>query len=326
MRWSRLAVTAVMAVASPAGAAVVDIVTGAGSAADAACTINRTLGQGSTGAQVSCLQARLNVLGHPVGPVDGDFGPQTRDGVIRYQRANGLTVDGIVGRQTGRSLGIWADAPRACRPPAGVPSSARQVVVVNAFGSYADVDLLLRRPRGWTCARMEMAGRVGRNGVRPLAQRRSGDGTTPAGIFRLAAHRAPDGQVFQVFGNGSDPGGPAAWRQVESGDCWGATPGTSSYNRLRRSAAGACPSPDEYLPNFVGSYRQAALIGANMGRHRSGDDPGEPPLAAAIFLHHFSFDANGGTRATSGCVSLGTTNLAAVLRHLRPGRAWFVIR
>src|SRR5687768_9440715 len=72
-----------------------------------------------------------------------------------------------------------------CAPPAGVPESARQVVVVTASGYTADVDLLVHDGTAWQCAAMDLPGRVGANGVRELAARRSGDGTTPGGIFGL---------------------------------------------------------------------------------------------------------------------------------------------
>jgi L,D-peptidoglycan transpeptidase YkuD (ErfK/YbiS/YcfS/YnhG family) len=213
-----------------------------------------------------------------------------------------------------------------CTPPAGVPANAGQVVVVTSSGSTADVDLLVRDGSGWQCAAMDMPGRVGRNGVRALPARRSGDGTTPGGVFGLGSMTAPDGQTFQFFGNGPNPGVPGAWRQVKPGDCWGATPGTRDYNQLVTRPDSACNSPDEYLPNITGAYSAAALIDANMGPSRSGDQPGEPPLAAAIFLHRHSYDANGNSRPTSGCVSLNATNLARVLTRLVPGQAYFVIR
>jgi L,D-peptidoglycan transpeptidase YkuD (ErfK/YbiS/YcfS/YnhG family) len=290
--------------------------------ARAACTIGTTLRLGSQGADVRCLQARLNALGYTAGPVDGWFGSMTRRAVMRFQRAKGLTVDGIVGPQTGRALGIWAVR---CRLPARFPATARQLVVVSASGTSAKVDLLVKRRGRWRCVRADMSARVGRNGVRPLLLRRSGDGTTPAGRFPLGTMRAPDGEVFHLFGNGTDPGGPATWRQVRAGDCWGATPGTHRYNKLVRRSASRCRSPDEYLPNITGAYSQAAIIGANLGPDRSGDEPGEPPYAAAIFLHRHSY-SGGVSRPTSGCVSLASGDLAAVLRRLVPGRAWFVIR
>ena len=303
---------------------------------EAACTISASLRLGSSGEPVRCLQSRLTALGYPVGPLDGAFGNMTHNGVVRYQRAKGLFADGIVGRITGTSLGIWGTAasgggaPAApasqCTPPSGVPTAARQVVVVNSSGSVADVDLLVNSGGRWTCSRMDMPGRVGRNGVRTLANRRSGDGTTPGGVFPLASMTAPDGQTFQFFGNGVNPGVQGSWRQVRAGDCWGATPNTADYNRLVTRTAANCQSPDEYLINFQQAYSRAALIGANLGPNRSGDAPGEAPLAAAIFLHRHSYDAAGNSRATSGCVSLNNTNLIYVLQRLVPGQAYFVIR
>jgi LysM repeat protein/L,D-peptidoglycan transpeptidase YkuD (ErfK/YbiS/YcfS/YnhG family) len=213
-----------------------------------------------------------------------------------------------------------------CAPPSGVPAGARQVVVVTSNGSRADVDLLVHNGSGWTCARTDMNGRVGRNGVRALQQRTSGDGTTPGGVFPLGTTTAPDGQTFQFFGNGSNPGVKGSWRQVRAGDCWGATPGTSAYNQLVSRTAANCTGSDEYLPNFQNSYSRAALIGANMGPNRSGDQPGEHPYAAAIFLHRHSYDSAGNSRPTSGCVSLNTDDLVAVLQQLVPGQAYFVIR
>jgi peptidoglycan hydrolase-like protein with peptidoglycan-binding domain len=313
--------------------------TGSSGAPTAGCTITTSLRVGSSGAQVRCLQSRLTAVGYSVGPVDGIFGSMTRAGVLRYQQAKGLYVDGIAGRQTGTSLGIWgagtgstgssagaAGGAAPCTPPSGVPAGARQIVVVTSSGSTADVDLLVYTGGQWTCARSDMAGRVGRNGVRALANRRSGDGTTPGGIFPLGSMTAPDGQTFQFFGNGVNPGVQGTWRQVRSGDCWGATPNTPDYNRLVTRAAANCQSPDEYLPNIQGAYSRAALIGANMGANRSGDAAGEAPLAAAIFLHRHSFDAAGNSRPTSGCVSLGNSNLIYVLQRVVPGQAYFVIR
>ena len=49
-------------------------------------------------------QDGLNTLGFRTGGLDGIFGTQTRNAVINYQRSRGLTVDGIVGCNTWRSL------------------------------------------------------------------------------------------------------------------------------------------------------------------------------------------------------------------------------
>lgn len=223
----------------------------------------------------------------------------------------------------------------ACQPPAGVPASARQVVVVHPTGSFAVVDLLERAADVgsdaagsddvWVCTLRSVPGRVGRNGVRLLAQRKSGDGTTPAGVFPLGTMSAPNGDTFQYFGNGTNPGVTRGWHQVQPGDCWDATGGDVTYNTLTSRGPANCTGDDEYLPYVTGAYSRAALIGANMGPDRSGDEPGEAPRAAAIFLHRFSYDATGDSQPTSGCVSLAGPDLDVVLRALVPGEAWFVI-
>jgi len=230
---------------------------------------------------------------------------------------------------TGTSVQLVAlpTIPRdpACRPPSGVPAAARQIVRVDATGTFARVDLLEQVDGVWSCTRAGMPGRVGKNGVRALAQRVSGDGTTPTGIFALGTMTAPDGQSFEFFGNGTDPGVHGAWRQVQAGDCWDETGGRPTYNTLTRRSAAQCVGSDEYLPAITQAYSRAALIDANMGPDRSGDQPGEVPHAAGIFLHRFSYDAAGNSKPTSGCVSLAGDDLDAVLTALVPGQAWFVI-
>lgn len=198
-----------------------------------------------------------------------------------------------------------------------------QVVIVQTTTSSsttATLQVADRSASGWVCG-TAMSARVGRNGVRPIALRRSGDGTTPAGVFPLATMTAWDGQRFSVFGNAADPGVTAgAYRRVRAGDCFGATPNHPDYGHLVYRVQAACPGPDdEYLPSLPGTYEHAALIGANSEPSVSGDAPGETPYAAAIFLHRHSYDVSAAPRATSGCVSLSHADLVSVLRRLRPG-------
>jgi peptidoglycan hydrolase-like protein with peptidoglycan-binding domain len=63
-----------------------------------------TLRWGSTGDDVAKLQQTLAELGFYSGPIDGSFGPLTRSAVMAFQRANGLTPDGIVGPITWSAL------------------------------------------------------------------------------------------------------------------------------------------------------------------------------------------------------------------------------
>ncbi|MFE1748415.1 peptidoglycan-binding protein [Coleofasciculus sp. H7-2] len=63
----------------------------------------RALKQGDRGSEVRELQERLQERGFSV-PATGNFGSQTRNAVIRFQQANRLTPDGIVGRGTRAEL------------------------------------------------------------------------------------------------------------------------------------------------------------------------------------------------------------------------------
>lgn len=64
------------------------------------------LKMGSSGSQVRTLQTKLNNWGYNAGKVDGIFGSATREAVKRFQRKNGLAVDGIVGAKTAAALGM----------------------------------------------------------------------------------------------------------------------------------------------------------------------------------------------------------------------------
>lgn len=62
------------------------------------------LKKGSTGSDVRELQTKLNSLGYDCGKVDGIFGTKTLTAVKRFQQANKLAVDGIVGKNTFKKL------------------------------------------------------------------------------------------------------------------------------------------------------------------------------------------------------------------------------
>jgi L,D-peptidoglycan transpeptidase YkuD (ErfK/YbiS/YcfS/YnhG family) len=198
--------------------------------------------------------------------------------------------------------------------------------VVAATDSFADtwgtVELAVWADGEWRCQTEPQEARFGRTGTRPLLDRRSGDGTTPAGVFPLGTVTAWDGEVFQMFGNSPDPGVLADYREVRPEDCWGATANTDRYQHLVNHPD--CPGPDdEDLERIAGVYEHAAVIGANLDPI-SGDEPGETPYAAAIFLHRHNYGngaTSGSVRATSGCVSLEHQDLVDALRLIDPARA-----
>ncbi|WP_026486616.1 peptidoglycan-binding domain-containing protein [Caldanaerobius polysaccharolyticus] len=61
---------------------------------------SRLLMEGMVGHDVMQLQLILQSLGYDPGPIDGIFGPRTKNAVMRLQRDYGIRVDGIVGPET----------------------------------------------------------------------------------------------------------------------------------------------------------------------------------------------------------------------------------
>lgn len=61
---------------------------------------------GSRGDEVRRIQQKLKSMGYYTGSVDGIYGTQTQSAVKKFQRDNGLTVDGIAGPKTLSYLGI----------------------------------------------------------------------------------------------------------------------------------------------------------------------------------------------------------------------------
>lgn len=61
---------------------------------------------GSSGANVTKVQNCLIQYGYMTGSADGKYGEKTRDAVILFQKRNGLTVDGRVGKATAAALGV----------------------------------------------------------------------------------------------------------------------------------------------------------------------------------------------------------------------------
>lgn len=61
---------------------------------------SRTLKSGDTGSDVKILQKRLKALKYYVGTIDGKMDQETVKALKKFQKANGLTDDGIAGKET----------------------------------------------------------------------------------------------------------------------------------------------------------------------------------------------------------------------------------
>ncbi len=68
--------------------------------------ITSTLKEGMRSAEVKVLQDALIVIGYTEVTADGNFGEATRLKVMEFQRAQGLRVDGVVGKETADALSI----------------------------------------------------------------------------------------------------------------------------------------------------------------------------------------------------------------------------
>ncbi len=78
--------------------------------ADGGCTIGAlSIRLTSQGDGVECLQSVLADKGLYDGEIDGDFDDATLRAVMSYQEAEGLFVDGVVGRESAIQLAIWPD-------------------------------------------------------------------------------------------------------------------------------------------------------------------------------------------------------------------------
>ncbi len=60
----------------------------------------------SSSSDIKLVQKKLKNWGYYTGAVDGIYGSQTKAAVVKFQRRNGLVVDGIVGNKTLAALGI----------------------------------------------------------------------------------------------------------------------------------------------------------------------------------------------------------------------------
>ncbi|MFA8438384.1 peptidoglycan-binding protein [Pueribacillus sp. YX66] len=100
--------------------------------------VNQTLRNGSRGSQVTLLQNKLKAAGHFKSTVDGIYGPLTAQAVRTYQKANGLLVDGIAGKQTLTALnnvsGSGSSAPSKPAPKPEKENSSSNVLRLESRG------------------------------------------------------------------------------------------------------------------------------------------------------------------------------------------------
>ena len=207
---------------------------------------------------------------------------------------------------------VAAPAPVTTAPRPAVPApvapllvtrlvgvgSATQIIAVSAAGygqTSATLTAYQHDVAGWHQVFGPWQADVGYAGFAPPGQKREGDGRTPSGSFGFDF-------FFGVLGN---PGVQFPYRPVTGHNLvWDDDPSSPLYNQwvdTSTANAGAAPEPMDQTP----VYDYGAVISYNTS-------PTVPGAGSAIFLH-----VSDGP-ATTGCVSLPTSELLAILRWLNP--------
>lgn len=139
---------------------------------------------------------------------------------------------------------------------------------------------------------------LGKGGVLPAAEKREGDGASPAGVWpvRRVWYRADKGPPPET-------GIPVIALRPEDG--WCDAPGDARYNQW---VPLPCPARHERLWREDGLYDLIVELGYN-------DDPPVTGKGSAIFLHV----ARPGYLPTEGCAALAEDDLRAVLTRLQGG-------
>ncbi len=79
------------------------------------------------------IQTDLNAVGCQAGAVDGVLGPETDQAIVRFQEAEGITVDGEAGPKTIAALKkATADGRTVCTAPTASPTSTPSPTSVSA--------------------------------------------------------------------------------------------------------------------------------------------------------------------------------------------------
>ncbi|RKD22043.1 spore cortex-lytic enzyme [Caminicella sporogenes] len=95
----------------------------------------QTLYWGSSGEEVKLLQSTLKRWGYYDGPIDGVYGGGTFTAVKEFQRKNGLAVDGVVGVQTARAMGLRIDGNK--------PDTKTRTYISGSKGISRDEEITL---------------------------------------------------------------------------------------------------------------------------------------------------------------------------------------
>ncbi len=173
-----------------------------------------------------------------------------------------------------------------------------QLILVAAEGSKATLYCYDRDDNGlWMLNRDvgTIKGYVGKNGI--SADKREGDGYTPAGLFGLG----------YAFGNSAKPETGMTWRAVTKDSYWVDDPDSTYYNQWVEGRDGADWDSAEALSALSKLYAYAVVVEYNTQSIVAGK-------GSAIFLHCK-------TEPTTGCIAAPQEAILKIIRWLSEDKA-----
>jgi len=141
---------------------------------------------------------------------------------------------------------------------------------------------------------------LGRSGVKPAAEKREGDGASPAGVW-------PIRRVLYRPDRGPPPATAFELQPISRHDGWCDAPADPAYNQPVHLPY---PASAEHMWLESGVYDIVVILGHN-------DDPVTPGMGSAIFLHLSKLDYS----PTEGCVAVPRADLEELLSKALPGDA-----
>ncbi|NIK75560.1 N-acetylmuramoyl-L-alanine amidase [Paenibacillus castaneae] len=215
---------------------------------------NATLKVGSSGQDVYELQGRLTHLGYFNGPIDGKFGPDTKNAVTWFQWKFGLKSDGVVGAKTKLKLWeatkAWAPSETTSPPASNTGSGSKENMPTSNRLNLTENDLKIMANAVYGESRGEPY--EGQVAVAAVILNRLKSPSFPNTIY---------GVIFQ----------PGAFTAVADGQIW-LTPNAKAREAVEDALNGMDPSggciyyfnPDTATSKWIWTRTQIKTIGKHI--------------------------------------------------------------
>ena len=188
------------------------------------------LHQGASGAAVVELQKELAADGFSAGAADGVFGANTFAAVEKFQRAQGLSVDGVVGQQTWNALAHPTNTA-APAPTSSAPSGSEPTVQAGSRGAAVSTLQQLLTNAGYSTHGVD--GVFGQNTLSALLSFQHAHGLSADGVC-----------------------GPKTWAALQGSHASAPTPapssGGASHPTLKQGSSGSAVTQLQQLLNQYG--------------------------------------------------------------------------